>query len=85
MIDQIVIETIGSEKVTSFEASSEAVFTLGASYIALNAKYLEQIMKILDAKCKIENETGFVSCSNPSKAFWSKRIIFEILEAKVVF
>lgn len=55
MIDQIVIETIGSEKVTSFEASSEAVFTLGASYIALNAKYLEQIMKILDAKCKIEN------------------------------
>lgn len=69
----------------SFEASSEAVFTLSASYIALSTKYLEQIMKILDAKCKVNNETGFVSCSSPSKAFWNKRIIFEILEAKVVF
>lgn len=76
MIDQIVIETIGSEKVNSFETSSEAVFTLSASYIALNTKQLEEIMKILDAKCSINNTTGFVSCSNPSKAFWSKRIIF---------
>lgn len=40
MIDQIVIETIGSQKVNSFETSSEAVFTLSASYIALNTKQL---------------------------------------------
>lgn len=35
MIDQIVIETIGSEKVNTFETSSLAVFTLSASYVAL--------------------------------------------------
>ena len=35
MIDQITFETTGSEKVTSFESTSEAVFTLSASYIAL--------------------------------------------------
>jgi hypothetical protein len=42
-------------------------------------------MKILDAKCQIDKNTLFVTCSSPNKSFWKKRIIFEILEAKVVF
>ena len=35
MIDQITVETDGSEKVKSIESSNQAVFTLSASYISL--------------------------------------------------
>lgn len=80
LIDQIAIETVDSEKVESFECSTEAVFTLSASYIALPQKQLDELIKHLGsvAKCQ-KGKYDFLDCNITNTKSWKKKkIIFEL-------
>ncbi len=80
LVDQITVELVDTEKTSSFESGSEAIFTLSASYIALPQKQIESLIKQLDAvaKCKV-GHNSFLECTVSNQKPWHKRrLTFEL-------